>query len=207
MNQTEKGWKEELKLSASDYKYVILTVIAGLVLAIISYISESFFTFIFATTYEIPVWAISLFLISFFLLLSHFLYQISSHKDNSDVEVVDDSKEEITKKDYKTDVIDSVKWEWVWFSNKIRSLKPLCPKCSYELDLKFAKKADLKSYNFDVYNGSKNDQSFSSTYAICKCGFSCAWYIHPDDVNKNTIKEIERRTRTPEYIEAVEKYS
>lgn len=157
MAQIKKQLMDVFKFSTSDYKKIIIGVTSSLIVILIvaffSYISESFFTFIFATTYEIPVWVISLFLISFFLLLSYFLYQISSHKDNSDVEVVDDPKEEITFKDYKTDVIDSVKWEWYWITTDIHSLKPLCPKCFYELNLINVATYKLESLNFEASNG------------------------------------------------------
>jgi len=161
-------------------------------------------------TYGVPLWI----MISFLILVSvgYYFYKINYgfHVSDTDDVALDsnsnnDSKEEITYKDYKTDIVDSVKWEWIWDGKNIMYLKPLCPDCSYELKLMRTTITELDFKNIDVVNGTRKD-AYSVAYAFCKCGFSCAWYNHPNDVKNNTIKEIERRVRTGDFKKAIGKY-
>ena len=91
---------------------------------------------------------------------------------------------------------DGVVWEWKGIKD-IRDLKPICPKCKYELDFGISGLQVKESR-------SGNNRSLAITlpkvtYLCSKCGFSSTTNINGagkvKDLHKAVLKEFEHRIR------------
>jgi phage FluMu protein Com len=87
---------------------------------------------------------------------------------------------------------DGVSWEWKG-KTAIRDLKPICPKCKYELDIQMIGRgipSDLSHITFPL---------FYLGYLCPKCSFSVNTNIDgvndPKDLRKAVRKKFEHRQR------------
>ncbi|NIP27869.1 MAG: hypothetical protein GWN67_25400 [Phycisphaerae bacterium] len=90
---------------------------------------------------------------------------------------------------------DRVSWEWKG-RRDIRELKPKCPECQYELDIKLPNFMVNYGPNLEFEGLSFNRRL---SYSCPKCSFTCDTTIEnvksPQDLRKAVRKEFEHRQR------------
>jgi hypothetical protein len=87
---------------------------------------------------------------------------------------------------------DGVLWEWKG-RRVIRELKPICPKCQYELDIK------ITGFGITTNLPDITISQGHVSYSCPKCSFSTKTNIdsvnNPEDLRKAVLKEFEHRLR------------
>lgn len=88
---------------------------------------------------------------------------------------------------------DGVSWEWKG-KMAIRDLKPICPKCKYELDITMN-----ESVIVPIPPRTLSITSAYVSYSCAKCDFSAPTTIddvnNPKDLRKAVLREFEHRRR------------
>ena len=100
---------------------------------------------------------------------------------------------------YTSDQIAEINWEWKWGKSGVEKLTPLCPRCSYEPDLR----PEPTGYNPLVRLRENPPPKPRYTEMICdNCGFTKRWDKPPEQFLKHVRREIDRRKRIGERKEA-----
>lgn len=90
---------------------------------------------------------------------------------------------------------DGVLWEWKG-RKAIRELKPICPKCQYEMEIK---PAEIRYSPRDPISHYITITQEPVSYSCPKCSFSNETNIdgvnNPEDLHKSVQKEFEHRQR------------
>jgi hypothetical protein len=93
---------------------------------------------------------------------------------------------------------DGVLWEWKG-RRDIRYLKPICPKCKYELDIEMGMVGDVKKNKLDDGSMRITIPLPQVTYLCSKCNFTSATNIdvvnNVEDFRKVILREFEHRIR------------
>lgn len=182
--------KKEIKIAL--IVGVISSVIGGIlleifttlqILATIKSIAISFGN-IFTYTITIPVWGVLFLLFITYLVYIGIMY---AKKKSSNT---------LTKEDYIQDNIFSIDWQWNWAFDGINNLTPLCPECSYQLNL---------SPTIDRTKLSKGADFIMTKVECDHCGFKKEINDEIDRLKHKVIKEIHRKIRTEEFKEIIDK--
>lgn len=93
---------------------------------------------------------------------------------------------------------DGVSWEWKG-ETAIRDLKPICPKCKYELDVKMIDTMIVPHKSTEDGRGFIEITTAHVIYKCSKCNYSMPTTIdgidEPKDLCKVARKEFEHRQR------------
>lgn len=170
---------------------IIVTVVGGVILAIITQSLDNIWSFIIiisgivrkylASAILVPVWVFWIFVLSYSYIIVRKLIRLLRNKS-----------EDITYRLYRTDTIFGVKWSWDYYGQKIddESIHGFCPTCLTRLIIKE-----------EYYYGGPHDSFF-----CVRCNKSLIDSKEgKQQILLKVILEIERKLNTGEWLEVLQK--